>query len=54
MALPNKNAKPKKKEFLQEVVEPEIQVPTEPEMLQEIFEGESEEEQTTENFNTGY
>lgn len=43
MPLPGSHRDKKQKEMLQEIVEPDVQIPQEPEFLQEINEPEHEE-----------
>jgi len=43
----------KKKQFIQEVVEPEVSTPVEPEVLQEIVEEAPVEEETVEEETSG-
>jgi len=50
MPLPGSN---KKRQFIQEVVEPEVSTPVEPEVLQEIVEEAPVEEETTEKKSGG-
>lgn len=57
MALPKKGGQAPKKQFIQEVVEPEIQTPVEPEVLME-FDEEPElvnvNEEVNLEYSTGY
>lgn len=53
MALPKKGGQAPKKQFIQEVVEPEVQTPVEPEVLME-FDEEPEAVNANEEINLEY